>query len=190
MTPPPPPASGPEAEARVEIDAALAAAGWAVQNRSEMNLSAKRGVAVREFKLRSGHGFADYLLFVDGQPFLYLSTGAVTKFTNLFPCVTPAVRFECRVSPEQRRHAGAGLGHPPPPHRLLVMSYENGIHSCCGQKALGKATDKRKVQPEGQLPSRLRALVTLRYARSYGPCRRDDIDDVTRRASSLQNLVE
>ena len=32
-----------------------------------MNLSAGRGVAVREFKLTPGHGFADYLLFVDGK---------------------------------------------------------------------------------------------------------------------------
>ena len=87
-----------------------------------MNLSAGLGVAVREFKLTPGHGFADYLLFVDGKavgvleakpeghtlsgvevqaekystglpagldppvaplPFLYLSTGAITKFTNL-----------------------------------------------------------------------------------------------------------
>ncbi len=87
-----------------------------------MNLSAGRGVAVREFKLTTGHGFADYLLFVDGKavgfleakpeshtlsgvevqaekystglpaglnppveplPFLYLSTGTITKFTNL-----------------------------------------------------------------------------------------------------------
>src|SRR5437870_854794 len=32
-----------------------------------MNLSAGRGVAVREFKLTTGHGFADYLLFVDGK---------------------------------------------------------------------------------------------------------------------------
>jgi len=32
-----------------------------------MNLSAGRGVAVREFKLAPGHGFADYLLFVDGK---------------------------------------------------------------------------------------------------------------------------
>ncbi len=52
----PPPVSEPEAEARVEIDAALVAAGWAVQNRADMNLSASRGVAVREFRLKHGHG--------------------------------------------------------------------------------------------------------------------------------------
>ncbi|MBI5482174.1 MAG: DEAD/DEAH box helicase family protein [Deltaproteobacteria bacterium] len=87
-----------------------------------MNIWDSRGVAVREFKLTSGHGFADYLLFVDGKavgvleakpaghtlsgvevqaarysdglpanldppvtplPFLYLSTGTITRFTNL-----------------------------------------------------------------------------------------------------------
>ena len=56
----------PEARARVEIDRMLAAAGWAVQDASRANLSAARGVAIREFVLRSPHGRADYLLFVDG----------------------------------------------------------------------------------------------------------------------------
>jgi type I restriction enzyme R subunit len=114
--------SSPEQRARAQIDAALLAAGSIVQNRDAMNLSAGRGVAVREFKLAPGYGFADYLMFVDGKaagvleakpdghtlsgvemqvekysaglptglnrpveplPFLYLSTGATTKFTNL-----------------------------------------------------------------------------------------------------------
>lgn len=57
----------PEQLARQAIDAALAAAGWLVQDRLEANLHAGRGVAVREFKLERGHGFADYLLFVDGR---------------------------------------------------------------------------------------------------------------------------
>lgn len=112
----------PEQRARQNIDAALIAAGWCIQDRDELNLSAAKGVAVREFKLETGHGFADYLLFVDGRavgvleakpegypltgvepqlqkyaeglpanlnppvsplPFLYLSTGVVTRFTNL-----------------------------------------------------------------------------------------------------------
>ena len=64
MTPPP---AGLEATARIQIDAALVAAGWVVQDRSEINLSAARGVAIREFKLKHGHGFADYMLFVDGK---------------------------------------------------------------------------------------------------------------------------
>ena len=112
----------PEQRARENIDAGLVEAGWILQDRDEANLAAGRGIAVREFKLKSGHGFADYLLFLDGKavgvieakaeghtlsgvevqaekyaqglppglnppidplPFLYLSTGAVTKFTNL-----------------------------------------------------------------------------------------------------------
>ena len=56
-----------EARARVEIDHQLTACGWRVQDRSEMNLYAGQGVAVREFIMAPGHGRADYLLFVDGK---------------------------------------------------------------------------------------------------------------------------
>jgi type I restriction enzyme, R subunit len=59
--------NAPEAKAREKIDALLAQAGWVVQDREDMNLTASDGVAVREFKLEKGHGFVDYLLFVDGN---------------------------------------------------------------------------------------------------------------------------
>jgi len=117
-----PPSTGPEQRAREKIDAALVQAGWVIQDRDELDLSAGRGVAIREFKLTTGHGYADYMLFVDGKavgvleakpeghtlsgvevqadkystgipagldppveplPFLYLSTGTDTRFTNL-----------------------------------------------------------------------------------------------------------
>ena len=55
----------PEELARERIDSALSQAGWAVQNRADMNLGAGRGVAIREFPLESGP--VDYLLFVDRQ---------------------------------------------------------------------------------------------------------------------------
>lgn len=58
----------PEQRARQQIDAALAGAGWVVQDRDDANLTAGRGIAIREFRMRPEHGFADYLLFVDGQP--------------------------------------------------------------------------------------------------------------------------
>ena len=57
----------PEKRARQQIDAALIEAGWHVQSRDAVNLNAGRGVAVREFRLKPGHGYADYLLYVDGQ---------------------------------------------------------------------------------------------------------------------------
>ena len=59
--------STPEAKARINIDRLLEQAGWAVQDLAALNVHAARGVAVREFPLRSGHGFADYLLYVDGK---------------------------------------------------------------------------------------------------------------------------
>jgi type I restriction enzyme R subunit len=53
----------PEEKARQNIDHLLGAAGWEVQDISELNLGASLGVAIREFPLKSGP--ADYLLFVD-----------------------------------------------------------------------------------------------------------------------------
>src|SRR5687767_6513396 len=58
--------ASPEKDARRSIDTALSAAGWVVQDYVKMNLTAGRGIAVREFPLKVGHGHADYLLYVDG----------------------------------------------------------------------------------------------------------------------------
>jgi len=57
----------PEAAARQQVDAALELAGWIVQDATAVNLSAGRGIAVREFPMKTGYGFADYLFYVDGQ---------------------------------------------------------------------------------------------------------------------------
>lgn len=54
-----------EQRARDNIDAKLREAGWEVQGYAAMNLTAGRGVAVREFPMKRGHGKADYLLYVD-----------------------------------------------------------------------------------------------------------------------------
>ena len=54
----------PEARARQTIDALLTAAGWHVCDVANANLRAGsrdvKGVAIREFPLNAGHGFADY----------------------------------------------------------------------------------------------------------------------------------
>ncbi len=55
----------PEQKARQEIDSDLTAAGWLVQSRDELDLTAGRGIAIREFPMKSGFGFADYLLYLD-----------------------------------------------------------------------------------------------------------------------------
>jgi type I restriction enzyme R subunit len=57
----------PEAKARLTIDALLTAAGWHVCNVADANIHAAVGVAIREFPLNPGYGYADYLLYVNGK---------------------------------------------------------------------------------------------------------------------------
>jgi type I restriction enzyme R subunit len=59
--------NAPEAKAREVIDRQLELAGWLLQDRDDMNVSAAPAIAVREFKLAKGHGYVDYLLFLDGR---------------------------------------------------------------------------------------------------------------------------
>jgi len=72
----------PEDKAREKIDEALQKAGWKIQDTKVANLSAGRGVALRNFPLASGHGFADYLLYVDGR-----AAGVVEAKKEGFPLV-------------------------------------------------------------------------------------------------------
>ncbi|WP_439114589.1 type I restriction endonuclease subunit R [Hydrogenophaga sp.] len=57
----------PEARARQTIDALLIAADWHVCDVASANIRAAAGVAIREFPLNPGHGFTDYLLYVNGK---------------------------------------------------------------------------------------------------------------------------
>ena len=60
------PNQNPEQIARDLIDAQLHQAGWVVQSKNEVNLSAAKGMAIREYQTSSGP--ADYVLFVDRKP--------------------------------------------------------------------------------------------------------------------------
>ena len=55
----------PEQRSRELIDAQLMVAGWAIQDRGQLDRRASLGVAVREYPLSAGP--ADYLLLVDGK---------------------------------------------------------------------------------------------------------------------------
>ncbi len=57
----------PEAKARTTIDALLAKSGWHVCGMADFNVHTARGVAIREFPLNPGFGFADYMLYLDGK---------------------------------------------------------------------------------------------------------------------------
>src|SRR5688500_2341712 len=76
------PMLGPEDQAREKIDAALEKAGWRVQDYKNASLQAGRGVALRNFPLASGHGFADYLLYLDGR-----AAGIIEAKKEGFPLV-------------------------------------------------------------------------------------------------------
>jgi type I site-specific restriction endonuclease len=69
----------PEEHARQIIDRLLTAAGWQVCDPGDAHITAYRGVAIREFPLRSGHGFADYLFYFDGKA---AESSANYKFTG------------------------------------------------------------------------------------------------------------
>ena len=56
----------PEQIARDNIDKMLVEAGWEVQSKNKVDLSAAKGVAVREYKTDVGP--ADYVLFVERKP--------------------------------------------------------------------------------------------------------------------------
>ncbi len=56
----------PEQIARDLIDAKLLEAGWVIQSKKDKNLSASKGVAVRE--VQTSAGYADYILFVNRKP--------------------------------------------------------------------------------------------------------------------------
>ncbi len=54
-----------DARARVLVYRQLTDAGWPVQDSRSPNLFAAQGVARREATMATGHGRADYLLYVD-----------------------------------------------------------------------------------------------------------------------------
>ncbi|MEM2125714.1 MAG: type I restriction-modification enzyme R subunit C-terminal domain-containing protein [Candidatus Methanosuratincola sp.] len=56
----------PEEKARRKIDQLLKDAGWAVQEREQLNLSASLGVAVCDLSLKTGS--PDYVLYIEGSP--------------------------------------------------------------------------------------------------------------------------
>jgi len=71
----------PEQKAREQIDKMLNASGWAVQSKSEINLSASYGVAVREYYTEIGP--ADYVLFADKRPVGILEAKKETEGLHL-----------------------------------------------------------------------------------------------------------
>lgn len=199
----PPAAAGLEAAARVEIDAALAAAGWVIQDRDQMNLAAGLGVAVREFKLETGHGYADYLLFVEGKavgvleakrtgetltgvepqaakyaaglpeglnpqitplPFLYLSTGAETRFTNL---LDPGPRSRRVFHVHKPETLAEWLSAP----TLDAWVKDNGAYTAADDSRPSSLRARLRampgLEPKGLYPNQVQAIIITSVAEIY-----------------------
>jgi type I restriction enzyme R subunit len=58
--------STPEERARQNIDDLLVQCGWVIQNYKQLDLSAGKGIAIREVRLKEGR--CDYLLLIDRKP--------------------------------------------------------------------------------------------------------------------------
>ena len=107
------PAGGrPEDRARTNIDRLLTDAGWLIQNRDSINVDAGRGIAIREFPLSPGYGFADYLLYVDG----YAAGVVEAKKAGV-----PLIGVEIQTS----RYSDGLPQNLPAPRRPLPFCYES-----------------------------------------------------------------
>ena len=106
----------PEDEARQAIDRMLAASGWQVQTRQQMNRTAALGVAVCEFPLTTGE--VDYMLFAQGRPIgIVEAKPAGTSLSGVEP---QAMKYCEGLSPALRPLAW----HDPLPFRYVSTGVE------------------------------------------------------------------
>ncbi len=156
----------PEQRARSDIDASLTAAGWSVQDREDIDLTAGRGIAVREFPMKPGFGFADYLLYLDRKAVGAIEAKATGTLTG--------------VEPQSAKYA-AGLPDDLPAHRRpLPFLFESNGSVTYFTNALDPRPRSRQVfnfprpetlaewaaQPE-QLRARLKELPPLDETRLW-----------------------
>ena len=156
----------PEQKARGEIDADLTAAGWLVQDRDDLDLTAGRGIAVREFPMKPGFGFADYLLYLDRKAIGAVEAKAEGTLTG--------------VEAQSAKYA-AGLPDNLPAHtRPLPFLFESNGSVICFTNGLDPTPRSRQVfnfpRPEAlaewmaqpvQLRARLKALPELDASRLW-----------------------
>ena len=172
----------PEQKARVQIDALLEKAGWAVQDADAVNIDAARGVAVREFGLKPGHGVADYLLYVDqhaagvveAKPAGYTLTGVETqsgKYSDGLPDILPAhrrplpflyettgleTRFTNLLDPDPRSRNVFAFHTPDALARWVDSGATSGMPAASGIAEAGSA-----YLTAGNLRQRLQAMPPL-----------------------------
>jgi type I restriction enzyme R subunit len=157
----------PEQKARREIDADLAAVGWLVQNRDKLDLTAGRGIAVREFPMKAGFGFADYLLYLDRKAIGAVEAKAEGTLTG--------------VEAQSAKYAAGLLDNLPAHRRPLPFLFESNGSVTYFTNGLDPIPRSRQVfnfaRPEtlaewivqpAQLRARLKRLPALDGSRQCG----------------------
>ena len=71
----------PEEKARIEIDKQLIEVGYVVQDFKELDLTAAKGVIVREYPTNTGE--VDYLIFINQQPVGIIEAKEINKGEKL-----------------------------------------------------------------------------------------------------------
>jgi len=109
----------PEAKARVKIDSQLIESGWQIQDYNSIHLQEGKGIAIREYPMKQGHGFADYLLFVG-----YHAIGVIEakKDGTSLTGVEPQTRKYSEGLPEDIRT-------PFTDHRLKYLYESTGVET-------------------------------------------------------------
>lgn len=142
----------PEQKAGERIDAKLAQAGWAVQDFADMDISVGRGVAMREFPLKTVA--ADYLLYADGKAI------GVVEAKPEGHTLTGVVKQSAKYSTGRVRHGGPdrppglcgsrhGFMRPLQPRRS--RSFHRSRHSV----AATKPSARRNTVPASIVPNRV-----------------------------------
>jgi len=126
----------PEERARLTIDALLEQAGWVVCNMADANIHGAQGVAIREFPLNPGHGFADYLLYVNGK-----ACGVIEAKKEGVPLKGVEVQ-SARYAQGLCVHSGLRLQLPQPGVQRgagAQLQWAHGLEGCAGAGAEGVA---------------------------------------------------
>jgi type I restriction enzyme, R subunit len=158
----------------VQIDTALQAAGWLVQDSQDTNLAARRGVAIRELRLAPGHGQADYLLFVDGKAAGAVEAKKVGESLTQFEVqaekyatgLPPELPAHVRPLPFLYRSTGVetqfsnGLDPAPRSRRLFTFHRPETLASWLSAEPLWLPLVNGQPDPLTQRPSTLRSRLT------------------------------